>query len=270
MKNIQIYVCVNKLPNTKVVINYLLERIAYSALNEYPINLCHSNDFENVQTKLNVQYHNTRTDYTAFEYPTLKKLWVDSNNQEEFYGLYLHCKGSSKTTNLELSNCFAWADYMLYGLLDNADLCLNHLSNGADLVGSMWHWHFKGNFFWFNSSYIKQLIDPLSMNTASRFEAEYWCALPLWYNQGKFPKIKNLFYIPSLKNDNDFLEHRKSGYIPNLNSCTHLNEPFEEFLQKRWYGSFDKITVTKQEYEKYHCEIYKFLNYDGTVSIVES
>jgi hypothetical protein len=88
----------------------------------------------------------------------IRKFWQDSN-ELDFYGLYLHCKGSSKTDILEFENGLRWASLMMYGVIDNSDTCLYHLNQGCDLVGSMWHWHYKGNFYWFNSTYVKQIVD---------------------------------------------------------------------------------------------------------------
>lgn len=267
MSSIQIYISVNQLENTGVVLEYLLEKIKRSSLKDQKIILCHSKDWKKVKSDLNIEYFNTQTDYTSYEYPALAKIWNDSKQQEDFYGLYLHCKGSSKIVQRDLDNGIAWADYMLYGLLTHSDRCLKYLNDDVDLVGSLWHWHYKGNFYWFNSKYIKKLQDPYSLNTTTRFDAEYWCATPLWFNQSFIPKVKNLFYIPDLKHDDQFLELKQEKYLPNLNDQYVLNYSFEQFLKNKWYGVFDKIVISSKEYEQFRTELHKFLNYDGTIEI---
>lgn len=201
---------------------------------------------------------------SQFEYPALKRIWDDSQN-EEFFGLYLHCKGASKTDEQEFQNGLAWLEYMLYGLVDNMELCLEHLSKGADLVGSMWYRHFKGNCFWFRSDYVRGLMIPMSMDTTNRYHAEYWCAQNYWWCGYKYPKVKNLFYIP-LNSDNDFIELKRNGYVPDLNERNECSN-IEVEIQSNNYTIFNDINITLSDYNKYNNEIIKFSNYDSNIKI---
>ena len=163
---------------------------------------------------------------TDFEYPALNRLWLDSHD-EDFYALYLHCKGSSKTNETEFQNGLAWMHYMAVGVIDNYSICLKHLELGADLVGSMWYRHFKGNFFWAKSSYLRTLVGPYQLDVSNRFHAEYWCSQAYWYSKELLrPKVKNLFYLP-ITADDQFLPLLKGGHVPDFYKralCLSLTE----------------------------------------------
>lgn len=204
------------------------------------------------------------SDGSQFEYPALKKIWDDSQTYN-FYGLYLHCKGASKTDEEQFQNGIAWLEYMLYGLVDNMDLCLDHLRSGADLIGSMWYRHFKGNCFWFKSEYIRGLIDPMTMDTNNRYQAEYWCAQHYWWGRHRYPMVKNLFYIP-LNSDNDFIELQRNGYKPDLNQrnkCCDIGAA----ISSNNYTIFNDIEMSIEDNHKYKSEIIKFSNYDSVIEI---
>ena len=201
---------------------------------------------------------------SQFEYPTLKRVWDDSQN-EEFFGLYLHCKGASKTDEQEFQNGLAWLEYMLYGLVDNMELCLDHLSKGADLVGSMWYRHFKGNCFWFKSEYIRGLMNPMTMDTNNRYQAEYWCSQNYWWGRYRYPKVMNLFYLP-LDTDNDFIKLKSENYIPSLtarNECGNISE----VIAKKNYSVYNELNLKWNDFDSFKDEIVKHTNYNSVVTI---
>lgn len=201
---------------------------------------------------------------SQFEYPALKRMWDDSQT-DSFYGLYLHCKGASKTDEEQFQNGIAWLEYMLYGLVDNMDLCLDHLRSGADLVGSMWYRHFKGNCFWFKSEYIRGLMDPMTMDTNNRYQAEYWCAQNYWWGRYKYAKVMNLFYIP-LDTDNDFIRLKRENYIPSLtsrNECGNISE----VIAKKNYSVYNELNLTWNDFDSFKDEIVKHTNYNSVVTI---
>lgn len=263
---IRIYISCNQLVNTRASLNLLLSRIRQSKLHHCDIVIAHSADwdFQYDVHDLNLQFHNT--DYTSqhFEFPALLKVLQDSQH-DEFFGLYLHCKGSSKTDSAEWDNCVAWAEYMLYGVLDHSDQCLYHLQQGCDLVGSQWHWHFKGNFYWFRSDYVRQLVDPMLMDQDYRFNCEFWPAYSFWWGRYSLPKVKNLFYMQNLHADTDYLILKHQRYVPSLNTKTVHTGSFAEFVQTQWAGAFDVILVNNAEMHNYHAVFAKYLNYDGVI-----
>jgi hypothetical protein len=149
----------------------------------------------------------------------------------------------------------------MYGVVTNSDLCLYHLESGSDFVGSMFHWHFKGNFFWFKSEYVKQLVDPMELSPTYRYHCEFWGLYSYSWGKYPLPKIKNLFYLP-IKTDDDFINIKK---LPSLFDKSILTEPFSDFLQKGFYYAYDIILVNGLEFNAYKYEFKKYLNYDGVV-----
>jgi hypothetical protein len=247
--NIRIYVCKNAgLPRVEQSFKYIEKRLACSGLKD-----------------CNLQIIEASQD--IYEFKALDACWLDSQ-ELDFYGLYLHCKGASKENEVEFNNCIAWLDYMLYGLVDNHELCLDHLNKGADLVGSMWYRHFKGNCFWFKSSYVKPLIRPMLLNLNNRYLAEYWCSQSHWFNpQIKIPRVKSLFYMP-IDKDSDFLRLKENDYVPDFNH-RYVCENFEAMLaqDKTDYSVFDELVLTNEELHKHKDVLTKYLNYDGKISL---
>lgn len=228
----------------------LYKKIANSSLKDVPIVLVHDSNFN----YYDLNEYNLKVSYklgedNSFEYPGLHELWTDSKT-DNFFGLYLHCKGSSKTENLDIINSFAWMYYMLIGLVDNIDLCISNLNKGADLVGSMWYRHFKGNFFWFNSTYVKKLFDPNILKSRGRFAAEYWCASHYWYDSTILkPKVKNLYYLP-IKDDLGFMSLKNKNYIPDLTE-KYICEDIQSVIESNYYGIFDEIKNSTEDFSSY-------------------
>ena len=223
--------------------------------------------FSILKNKLDKYWNNViviNSSSSQFEYPALKRIWDDSQ-VEEFYGLYLHCKGSSKTDEEQFQNGLAWLEYMLYGLVDNINLCLDHLKSGADLVGSMWYRHFKGNCFWFKSEYIRGLMNPMTMDITSRYQAEYWCSQNYWWGRYKYPKVMNLFYMP-IETDNDFIKLKSKNYIPSLtdrNKCCNISE----VISKNNYSIYNDLDLTWNDFYLFKDEIVKHANYNSIITI---
>lgn len=223
--------------------------------------------FDFIKSKLEKHWDNVivvNATANQFEYPALKRLWDDSQHKD-FFGLYLHCKGASKTSEQEFQNGLAWLEYMLYGLVDNMELCLEHLSNGADLVGSMWYRHFKGNCFWFASEYVRGLKNPLELDQSNRHQAEYWAAQQYWWGGYRIPMVKNLFYLP-WKSDGDFFSLKKNNIIPYIDQkyrCVSISN----VISSKNYMVFDEIVLTKKENEIHRNIIPEYINYDAVIKI---
>jgi len=199
-----------------------------------------------------------------FEYPALHKMWEDSQS-EDFFGLYLHCKGSSKPDGVQFENGLAWLEYMIYGLIEHSDTCINHLNSGSDIVGSMWYRHFKGNCFWFKSDYLRGLKNPLELDQTNRYQAEYWIAQQYWWGGYKFPKVKNLFYLP-WKSDEDFLSLKQHSITPDINEINRCVS-ISNIINSKNYMVFDEIVVTEKENEMYSNIIPEYMNYNAIIRI---
>jgi hypothetical protein len=263
MKPIRIYISCNELPNTKASLFHIIDKIKSSNLKSEKIIIIHSNDWTpyDFLTDLDIEYINSGFPASHYEYPAVRKLWQDSN-ELDFYGLYLHCKGSSKTDASEFENGLRWATLMMYGVIDNSNVCIEHLNKGADLVGSIWHWHFKGNFYWFNSTYVKQIPDPYLFDLEYRNNCEFWATYAYWWGRYELPKIKNLFYLSSLIKDSEFIN---IDTLPSLFQKKVIASNFYEYLLTQEYFAFDVISLTDAEFVQFRNILKKFLNYDGIV-----
>ena len=251
--NIKIFISCNKLINSNSSLSLLLQKILDSSLPK-------------------VDIHIIRDKPEYYEYPALEAMYTESLTKN-FYGLYLHCKGSSKTSIDLFNNNIAWAEYMMYGLIDNYETCLDSLNRGADLVGSMWYRHFKGNFFWFNSSYIRKLKHPCKTGGVSyealanptlkdkdRFLAEYWISQSYWFSDSEKPKVKNLFYLP-INSDLDFSRLKEENIVPDLkNRLTCGN--VAAAVNNHDYRVFDKIQLTGRDLVLYGDKIKDYMNFD--------
>lgn len=209
-----------------------------------------------------------------FEYPTLHEIWAESQN-EDFFCLYMHAKGASKTNEEEYANSEAWANFMMFGVIDHWEDCIHHLERGAELVGSQWHWHFKGNFWWADSRHLKEMPNPMQIGENERFNAEYWCCLGLWWQGLKKPRVKNLFYLPDLKDDSKFKWLLDSMPLtPEMFTHKYVfidkridpkqDQTLSEFINMDYKCALDEIYITESDlgFENY---IKLWLNYDGTI-----
>ena len=263
MKPIRIYISCNELPNTKASLFHIINKLKDSDLQDEKIIIVHSLDWTpyDFLDGLDIEYVNSGFTASHYEFPAIRKFWQDSN-EIDFYGLYLHCKGSSKTDTLEFENGLRWATLMMYGVVDNSNTCLYHLEQGADLVGSIWHWHFKGNFYWFNSTYVKQIVDPYLFDLDYRNNCEFWATYSYWWGRFELPKIKNLFYLPGLSKDTEFIN---IDTLPSLLTKKVIASNFNDYLMTQEYFAFDIIAIKNDEYIQFKNILKKFLNYDGVV-----
>lgn len=245
---IRVYIHAPRLPNTVRSLSYLLARLRAVGLDQtQPIIMC--------------------PDPAQFEYPTLRQLWLDAQDSD-FHALYLHVKGASKTREHELKNAEAWMDWMLRGVVDDYRMCLAHLTCGADLVGSQYHWHFKGNFWWGRSAYLRQLPDPHLIGVGDRLNAEYWNCWGLWNTGWVKPNVKNLFYVKGLKTDADYVyvtDVEQSHVFVDRRLDPTRTHTWEEFLASGEKCAFDRIDVLSSA-----VRTEDFLNYDGIVKEVTS
>jgi hypothetical protein len=279
----KIYIHVPKLPNTIRSLKNILNRLQNAKLpDDVNIILCHSPQYATElqphikEYKLNLILHELSHGVEFFEYPTLHKIWEDAQ-KEDFYCLYMHAKGASKTQEIDILNAEAWTNYMLFAVVDNYPLCIEHLDKGAEVVGCQWHWHFKGNFWWANSKHLKHMPNPIGI-TGERFNAEYWCCLGYWWDGLKVPKPKNLFYLPDLKDDTNFLYLSSQVPLSDIKLDTKYafidkridpDQPqtLKEFLDQDYKCALDEIYILESDisilsYLKY------FMNYDAQITLL--
>lgn len=110
-----------------------------------------------------------------FEFPTLNELHLHSNKIKH-YGWYIHTKGVSDPRGKH------WRDYLNHFNIIKWKNALAKLREGYDLCGvkllqanGAHQMHYSGNFWWYDSEYIKKLCSPMDLDTTRRHNAEFWC-----------------------------------------------------------------------------------------------
>jgi hypothetical protein len=108
----------------------------------------------------------------TYENMTLNYMLKFSKENPKFYGLYLHSKGTSSVSKAQHD----WRKFMMYFLVRNYKICIDILNRNFYTCGlnyiSILFKHYSGNFFWFDSTYLKNL-DYIE-NTKDRMSAEKW------------------------------------------------------------------------------------------------
>lgn len=136
-------------------------------------------------TKVEFYHHE---DIKQYEFFTLKALKCVADVSPLFYGMYIHSKAVNypKSNPAYLGGRF-WRHHMNHWIIKKWKenyhaLDLKYL--GYDLAGVKVvparvspsnRTHISGNFFWFNSEYIRSLAKIETLNLDDRFEAENWC-----------------------------------------------------------------------------------------------
>lgn len=127
--------------------------------------------------KIVIQTHKALHD---FEFSTLNLVETKCKQLHDrpSYGLYIHTKGVSYKNNEGGKH---WLDYMNYYNITEWTQNLQRIQQGYDLCGvklldstQLAPIHYSGNFFWFDSEYVKTLRPVDSLNKINRYDAEIW------------------------------------------------------------------------------------------------
>lgn len=148
----------------------------------------------------------------TYENMTLNFMLKFSKENPKFYGLYLHTKGTSSLSKAQHD----WRKFMMYFLIKNYKICIDILSRnfytcGLNYIGPMKK-HYSGNFFWFDSTYIKQL--DYIKNIKNRMSAEMW--LFSKYIKNKHISLYNERYINNGDQIKTGLYHFSIDYNKNI------------------------------------------------------
>jgi len=278
----RVYIHTPELPNTMQSLDNICKSLIDHGLAEdSQIIICCSKGFsEKINRVVNDLPNYFIYEYDSgpetWEFPTLYKLYLDAFDGD-YHCLYLHCKGGSKVTENSINNALAWQNIMLYGVIENYKYCIEHLNSGANLVGSLWYWHFKGNYWWSDSRYIRTLLNPL-MFSADRLLAEQWCSFGCKLRGMSKPKIKNLFYLRGLENDDDFVRFKSVNEVINLKEKPFFADKridnsqgltASEFLGIGLKCALDQINIIAEDYHLIP-ELTGLLNYNGVIQVVDS
>lgn len=126
--------------------------------------------------------HMTGTDFTAFEWPALRKM-KEVCGARECDVWYIHTKGASNcrpdVPAYIQKNLRDWRGVMSHDVLGLHQECKSLLKK-YDVAGSFtwldygWGPHLPGNFWWATSAHISELPYPKSADPNNRGAAELW------------------------------------------------------------------------------------------------
>lgn len=121
-----------------------------------------------------------RIDDTRTEWPTICSLYNLYKNVENTPILYFHTKGVSVEKKETIPFVDDWRKYLSYFNITLWRDCVNRLEIGCQAVGvnkiETPTPHYSGNFWWMNSSFLKNMIDPNKENHSyeNRYGNEFW------------------------------------------------------------------------------------------------
>lgn len=125
-------------------------------------------------SKINLALHSTNE--TLYEFATIVYLKKTADLVSSFYGFYIHSKGVTWPGH---EGGKYWRDYMNHYIINKWKANLSLLEFGYDtcgvkMINKTFPLHYSGNYFWFNSDYIKMLIPINKLDRTNRFNAEMW------------------------------------------------------------------------------------------------
>lgn len=178
---------------------------------------------------LDVKINYLTSNLKLYEFGTLKALqdYVKSS-AGPFFGFYIHTKGVSSPDSLPKKH---WRDYLNHYTICHYHKAVAALENGCDLAGVNWLTakntykdHFSGNFFWFDSEYIKRLPPVSSLDIKNRYAAEMW-------HGSASPKVHVLADINVSDHSSAWFPSRKLFVIANvtMDGYNMLKESLEYF-----------------------------------------
>lgn len=166
-----------------------------------------------------------------FEFSTID-LMRQQSEKADFNGLYLHTKSSSspkpelyKDTWRKIMN-FYNIDLWKYCInaLDTFDIVGCNFRSGNISIGEYWHSyyrrlesvnhpsdftdHFSGNFWWFNSTYLRKLNYLTLQEKSNRFNAEFW-VFRGWPKYWNWISLMNISFDSDSENKIKFLNLTK-------------------------------------------------------------
>jgi len=178
---------------------------------------------------------NLNSQLTVTENVTMRRIWNDSQN-EDMHILYFHTKGITSvirhlTTNPETYLTYHyWRQFLNWGVIENWKSCVFGLQY-HDVAGVNYYTnpspHFSGGFWWTNSSYIKKLPDPSSLDWWKKLQAD---TSDIWLKtvSDRFRDEQWLCSIPHVVCD---------IYTPKINPAAHIlkRDQYEDRANLVWH-----------------------------------
>lgn len=130
--------------------------------------------------KIRIQTH--KTDLQQYEFPTLRLLEAKAKerNEKPFYAFYIHSKGVTYPNEPHRHGGDMFRAFLNHFIINKWEDCLSGLIDGKDVSGAgfipegNYPKHFRGNFWWADSDYIKTLPPIDGHDLTNRYNAEFW------------------------------------------------------------------------------------------------
>lgn len=130
--------------------------------------------------KIRISTH--QSNVKKFEFPTLSLIQKKASqiHEKDFFCFYIHTKGVTYPNSPHYEGGNAFRAFLNHYVITKWKDCVKLLYNGRDVAGAGWidsgefPTHFRGNFWWANSEYIKSLPELSSIDKKNRFMAEFW------------------------------------------------------------------------------------------------
>ena len=143
--------------------------------------------------KLKLKFYSNKAE--LYEFPALRLIEEDNS---EYLGFYFHLKAVTRPFDLMQNHWRSWLNEMI---LNRWEENKNRVENNYD-VSSVNYFtnpdHFSGNFWWFNSQYIKSLPKIDTLDLTYRWYAEQWICMrkgKFYFPQQTFDYGKDIYNI---------------------------------------------------------------------------
>jgi hypothetical protein len=179
-------------------------------------------------------------------------LIYDFSLKEDFNLLYLHSKGASQlernVNDSLLKNVEHWTDYLEYFCIKKHHDCLEKLKK-YDICSTEWktepYPHFAGNFWWANSSYVRNNLKKYSVNSipVSNYNALFEDRI--LDHQKNEEKLKCEFWISNILNCSYFSFHQTPNDL-NLYQHPYFIQNYMNIQKNIWpHPIEDRISAWK-------------------------
>lgn len=187
--------------------------------------------------------NNLNSPRTVGENETIRRIWTDCQS-DDMKVLYLHSKGiTSFIRALQQNDCetfrnyYYWRQYLNWGVIENWKTCVDALDD-HDIAGVNFYKspvnHFSGAFWWANSSHIRRLPDPSTL--------DWWHALI---------KSSNSKWLTTMASDRFKDElwpcHLNDTRVFRFNQLLEKDNPARTYLPRSQYLS---SCITDKEFEQ--------------------
>lgn len=199
----KIYIHIATMGHFNQTVNTLLDKInsceLYDKADEINLNVCGDGSLLDIKKMPKYNITNETQDTEKCEFPTLDKIWEDSQIENSKV-LYLHTKGVSKQENnlryknwiqnLHYFNIEKWEDNIKnLEMYDTSGINYvknpknqrrERIRNSVAMIKKSGQYtnasHYRGNFWWANSCHIKKLKKPSDLVLNDEYRQLRWIA----------------------------------------------------------------------------------------------